>query len=78
MADKYNPGTINIEAVTNSILSNGGGKSEKPNPDGSTHVSVYSTTENRHLSYDVDNNGNISNVHTDKDNHAYMDYKGGR
>ena len=77
MADKYNPGTINIDAVTNSILSNGGGKSEKTNPDGSTHVSVYSTTENRHLSYDVDNDGNIFNVHTDKDNRAYMDYKGG-
>lgn len=78
MAKQYNPGIINIDAVTNSILSNGGGKSEKSNPDGSTHVSVYSTTENRHLSYDIDDDNNISNAHTDKDNHAYMDYKGGR
>lgn len=78
MAKNSNPGTVNIEAVTNSILNSGGGKSETPNTDGSTHVSVYSTTENRHLSYDVDKNGNYSNVHTDKDNKAYMDYKAGK
>lgn len=78
MADKYNSGTINIGVATNSILSNGGGISEKTNADGSTHVSVYSTTENRHLSYDKDKDGNISNVHTDKNNRAYMDYKGGK
>ena len=78
MADQYNPGIINIDLVTDTILSNGGGISEKSNEDGSTHVSVYSTTENRHLSYDKDEEGNISNVHTDKDNRAYMDYKGGK
>ena len=78
MADKYNAGTINIDAVTNSILSNGGGVSEKTNADGTTHYSIYSTTENRHLSYDKDKDGNITNVHTDKNNRAYMDYKGGR
>ena len=78
MAKNYNPGTINIDATTNSILSNGGGISEKSNADGSTHVSVYSTTENRHLSYDKDKDDNISNVHTDKNNRAYMDYKGGK
>lgn len=78
MADKYNPGTVNIDAATNSILSNGGGMSEKANKDGSTHVSVYSTKENRHLSYNKDNKGNITDVHTDKNNRAYMDYKGGK
>lgn len=78
MAKNYNPGTINIDAATNSILSSGGGISEKTKSDGTTHVSVYSTTENRHLSYDKDKDGNISNVHTDKDNRAYMDYKGGK
>ena len=78
MADKYNPGIVNIEVTTNSILSSGGGISEKTNADGSIHVSVYSTTENRHISYDKDKDGNISNVHTDKDNRAYMDYKGGK
>ena len=78
MADKYNPGTINIEKVTNAILSNGGGMSEKSRSDGSSHISVYSRTENRHMSYDRDAEGNISNVHTDKNNRAYMDYKGGQ
>lgn len=78
MAKNYNPGTINIDAATNSILSSGGGISEKTKAYGTTHVSVYSTTENRHLSYDKDKDGNISNVHTDKDNRAYMDYKGGK
>ena len=78
MAKNYNAGTINIDAATNSILSNGGGINETPREDGTTHVSVYSTTENRHLSYDKDENGNYSNVHTDKNNHSYMDYKGGR
>ena len=78
MAKKYNPGTINIDSATNSIISNGGGIHEKSNGDGSTHFSVYSTTENRHLSYDKDKDGNISKVHTDKDNHAYMNYKGGK
>lgn len=78
MADKYNPGTVNIEAVTNSILANGGGMSTKTNENGITHVSVYSRSENRHISYDKDKDGNISNVHTDKDNKANMDYKGGR
>lgn len=76
MAKNSNLGTVNIDVATNSILSSGGGMSEKSNSDGTTHVSVYSTSENRHLSYDKD--GNYSNVHTDKDNRAYMDYKGGR
>ena len=78
MAKNYNPGTINIDAATESILSRGGGVSEKNKENGMTHVSVYSTTENRHLSYDKDEEGNISNIHTDKDNRAYMDYKGGK
>lgn len=78
MAKNYNPGIINIDIATNSILASGGGISEKANADGTTHITVYSTTENRHLSYDIDKGGNISNVHTDKDNRAYMDYKGGK
>ena len=78
MAKNSNLGTVNVDAATNSILSNGGGMSEKSNSDGSTHVSVYSTSDNRHLSYDKDKDGNYSNVHTDKDNRGYMDYKGGK
>lgn len=78
MADKFNAGTINIEATTNSILSNGGGINTTTNDDGSTHYSVYSTSENKHFSYDKDKEGNISNVHSSRDNHPYMDYKGGK
>ena len=54
------------------------GKSEPPNRDGTTHVTVYSREENRHFSYDVDSSGRIANFHTDKDNHAFLDYAGGR
>jgi len=78
MAKNYNAGNINIETATQSILNSGGGISERENHDGSTHVTVYSTSENRHLSYDKDSDGNIYNVHTDRDNRAYMDYKSGR
>ena len=78
MAQYSNPGTVNIEAATNSILANGGGIHEKSNSDGSTHVSVYSTTDSRHFSYDKDKDGNISSVHSTKDNTPHMDYKGGR
>lgn len=78
MAKNFNSGTINIEVATNSILVSGGGISKKTKSDGTTHVSIYSPTENRHFSYDKDKDGNISNVHTDKDNRAYMDYKSGK
>lgn len=72
-----NCGNVNIDAVTESIVANGGGVSERTNYDGSTHVTVYSRDDNRHLSYDKDSEGNITNVHTDRDNHAYTQYKGG-
>lgn len=77
MAEYSNAGYVNVKEVERSILANGGGKSEHTNYDGSTHVTVYSRSENRHLSYDIDSGGNISNVHTDKDNRGYTDYKGG-
>ena len=78
MAKYSNPGTVNIETVTNSILNSGGGIHQEHKENGKTHVSVYSTTENRHLSYDVDKTGTYSDVHTDKNNHSYMNYKGGK
>ena len=78
MAKNHNPGIVNLPAATKSILSDGGGKSSRPNKDGSTHVTVYSTKQNQHLSYDVDKSGKVSNVHTDKNNRAFYDYKGGK
>ncbi len=79
MAKYSNPGTVDIDRATDSILSSGGGIHEKePDENGTTHISVYSTSDNRHLSYDQDSEGNYSNVHTDKDNRGYMNYKGGK
>ena len=78
MAKKFNLGIVNIDATTKSVLSNGGGTITKINSDGTTHTTVYSTTDNRHLSFDTDASGNVSNVHTDKNNRAFMDYKGGQ
>lgn len=77
MAKYSNPGTVNIDAATKSILESGGGINEKTNPDGSKHVSVYNT-DNRHFSYDKDSDGNISNVHSSIGGNAHMDYKGGK
>lgn len=79
MGAKYsNPGIVNVKLVTESTLANNGGIHERGNRDGSTHVSVYSRNENRHISYDRDKQGNISNVHTDRNGHANVQYKGGR
>ena len=79
MAKYSNSGTVDIDRATNSIITNGGGINKKePDENGVTHVSVYSTTENRHLSYDRDSDGNYSGVHTDRDNRPYMNYKGGK
>ena len=78
MAKYKNQGTVNVDAVTNSILSNGGGINKGNNEDGSTHISVYSRTENRHISYYKDTDVNISGVHSSNNGYPYMDYKGGK
>lgn len=78
MAKNKNQGIVDINKATDSIVNNGGGVNSKFNSDGSIHVSVYSKKENRHLSYNEDKDGNITDVHTDKDNRAHMDYKGGK
>ena len=84
MAKYYNPGNVNIEAVTESILAAGGGIKERENWDGRqyapgiTHVSVYSRSENRHLSYNIDEDGYVTEVHTDINNHAFYNYGNNR
>lgn len=84
MAKKYNLGNVNLQMAMVSILADGGGISEKENWDGFryaegvTHVTVYSRKANRHLSFNVDKYGNMSNVHTDMDNNAFYNYKSGR
>ncbi len=77
MAKHYNPGSINVEKAIESIVNDGGGVTERKTSDGSTHVSAYSSTSNRRFSYDVDSEGNISNVHSSKNGRSYTDYKGG-
>lgn len=76
MATYSNVGYINIAEVERSILAAGGGKSKKSNRDGSTHVSIYCKSRNWHLSYDIYPDGHYENVHTDRNNSGYMDYKG--
>ncbi|MBR0431759.1 hypothetical protein IJK16_02030 [Candidatus Saccharibacteria bacterium] len=77
MAKNSNPGKVDIDRATDSIVNNGGGVSSSWNRDGSIHTSVYSKSEDRHLSYD-EKDGKVSNVHTDKDGRAYMDYGNGK
>jgi hypothetical protein len=44
---------------------------------GVTHVSVYATSQNWHLSYDILPDGSIANVHSTKNNVPFYDYGGG-
>lgn len=76
MAKYSNAGFVNVAAVERTIMAAGGGRSESRNADKSTHVTVYSTSKNWHLSYDIYPDGHYANVHTDLDNRGYMDYKG--
>ena len=74
MSSKYtNPGKVNVEKAVDSIVKSGGGTSSQQK-DGYVHHTAYSTTENRHLSYDKYPDGSIKNVHTDKDNKGYTTY----
>lgn len=68
-------GILNLELATETILRNGGGISKRSNYDGTEHVTVYSRSSNQHLSYDVDREGKVCNVHTDKNNHANNQYR---
>jgi len=77
MARYYNAASINIEEATRSILVAGGGISERSNSDGSTHITLYSRTSDRHLSYDLYPDGSVCNVHSSDGRGAYVDYKGG-
>ncbi len=73
----FNPGKVDVKEAERGILAAGGGKTVQ-HKDGYDHVVIYSTSENRHLSYDEYPDGHVENVHTDKDNHGYTTYGGGR
>lgn len=76
MAQYYNPGRVNVEAMEHAILNAGGGKSVKISG-GVKHVSVYLSSQSWHLSYDIQPDGSITNVHSTKDNRPFYDYDGG-
>ena len=68
-----NPGKVDVERAAESIVENGGGMSSTQKGD-HTHHTAYSRDENRHLSWDEDKDGNVSNVHTDKNARSYTQY----
>lgn len=71
---KYdNPGKVDVERASESILDNGGGMNSSQK-DGYVHNTAYSKDENRHLSWDEYPDGSVDNVHTDKDGHSYTQY----
>ena len=75
MSAKYsNPGHVDVERAAESICDAGGGISSTWKGD-HIHHSAFSTSENRHLSWDEYPDGSIKNVHTDKDGRAYTQYK---
>ena len=76
MAQYYNPGKVDVKKMEREILAAGGGKHETKQGD-VTHVSVYSTKRDWHLSYDIMPNGSIENVHSTRNGKPTYDYGGG-
>ena len=68
-----NPGKVNVDAAAESIVENGGGVSSTWKGD-HMHHTAFSKDENRHLSWDESPDGDIYNVHTDKDGSSYTQY----
>ena len=79
MSKYTNAGNVNIGALEASFTNNGGTIESKTNTDGSTHYTGHFNDKGRtdRCSWDVDSNGNISNVHTSRDNGDHTTYKGG-
>lgn len=73
-APNNNPGRVDVEKATEGILAAGGGINSVQK-DGYIHHSAYSKDENRHLSWNEYPDGSIGEVHTDKDNRPYTQYK---
>lgn len=74
MSKHYNPGRVDVNRASESIVDNGGGMSSTQKGD-HIHNTAYSRTENRHLSWDEYPDGSVDNVHTDKDGRSYTQYK---
>ncbi|GEM_PF-894602 len=69
-------GNVNLTRAIEGIVADGGGVTEEPKS-GYVHVVAYSRKENRHLSFDLYPDGHVENVHTDRNNKAYVNYGGG-
>ncbi len=84
MARYYNCGSVNIQAAIDSILADGGGMTEKSDWDGRqyapgiTHVSVYSRKTDWHFSFNVDENGTVTEVHSSVRRNPLYDYGNNR
>ena len=80
MSEKYNnPGKVNIDALKSSFTNNGGTIESRLNSDGSTHYTGHFNDKGRtdRCSWDVDKNGNVSKVHTTRNNGDHTTYGGG-
>ena len=75
----YNSGNVNIDALKQSIINNGGVIDSHQMADGGTHYTAHYMEKGRtdRCSWNEDQNGNISDVHTSRDNGDHTDYKGG-
>ena len=76
MAMYNNPGRVNVQEMERAILASGGGKNETYSG-GVKHVTVYARSYDWHLSYDVQSDGSITNVHSTKNGRPIYDYGGG-
>ena len=79
MSNYSNLGNVNIDALKTSFANNGGVIESKTRADGSTHYTGHFEDKGRkdRCSWDEDKDGNISNVHTTRDNGDHTTYGGG-
>lgn len=76
MATYSNPGRVNVYEMERAIIAAGGGRHESMRGD-VIHVTVYATSCDWHLSYDILPDGSIVNVHSTKNGRPIYDYGGG-
>ena len=76
MAKYQNPGRVDVERMESAIIAAGGGRNESKSG-GVTHVTVYARSRDWHLSYNIQSDGTITDVHSTKEGRPIYDYKGG-
>lgn len=80
MSKYTNPGNVNTEALKASFVNNGGTIESKTNDDGSTHYTGHFNDKGRtdRCSWDEDSDGNVTNMHTTRDNGDHTTYGNGK